>query len=239
MLNGPDPDGAVAYFEAAVARSPENDALRRRLAESYLRAGDPAAARDAYAGLIADGAATEDDRVAHGFAAIQIGDWEAAAARRPEAASSARAALLEAALADRAQRWEAADVAYARAASMADRPARALNNWGVSLMARGDLAEAERRFAEAAASDPTLFRAKNNLAIARARGGVYAAPALPMTDEERAVVAYNIAVVADRQGDRAEAKRLYAEALDLHPRHYPAAAERLTALASQGWVRAR
>ena len=237
LLETPDPAGAVAYFETAARNQPDNLQIRRDLGRAYVRAGRHADAHDVFGQLIDAGNATDEDRVEFGYAAVRIGKWEAAALAQPQEAASARAALLKAMIADRAEQWDEADSAYALAVSLSSAPARALNNWGVSLMGRGDLAAAEARFADAVLADPDLFLAKNNLVIARASGRNYELPPIPVTELERARLLYNTGVMAERLGDRVAARRLYADALALHPMHYPAAAERLAALSNGGAAR--
>lgn len=233
MLNSGDPDSAVSYFERAAAASPDNPELQRSLAQSYMRTGRLAEAEAVLERLEALGADTPQDRVERAFIALRLEQWENASAMGaalPPDHDTARRALLDALLADRAQDWAAADVAYARAVVGAGEPAAILNNWGVSRMARGDLDAAAATFARALAADPKLFAAKNNLAIARALGGAYSLPEGEMNDEERAVLFHNMGLVALRRGERATAKRLFERAVAIHPQHYRSAADRLAAL---------
>src|SRR5699024_249410 len=127
--------------------------------------------------------------------------------------------------------WNAADAAYASAETLAAAPAAVLNNWGVSLMARGELAGAEDKFEQALSLDPRLFRAKNNLAIARGLQGDFRLPPVPMTEVEEAYILNNLGVIALRKGRKDIARGLFAAAIEAHPRHYAAAARRLEAIA--------
>lgn len=233
ILNSGDPKSAVAYYQRAVAATPDDVAMRRGLARANLRAGDLRGAAGAMDAVLASGAATPQDQVDRAFIAVKLDDWERAsamAAALPADHDSARRAQLEALVADRAREWSAADAAYARALAAAETPAQVLNNWGVSRMARGDAEAAAATFQRALAVDPRLFAAKNNLAIARAMSGSYVLPDGVATDRERAVLKHNMGLVALRRGDAAAARRLFDEALATHPQHYRAAAEQLAAL---------
>jgi Tfp pilus assembly protein PilF len=233
ILNSGDPQTAVTYFEQAVQREPGNATLWRSLAIAYSRAGRLTEADSAYGALALRGGAEAADYVEKGIIAVRLGDWTRAAeaaALIPSEHEGARRWLLAGLLADNDKRWDAADEAYARAAAAAMKPAPILNNWGVSLMARGDRARAAETLANAVAADPSLFAAKNNLAVVRALDGDYGLPQTPLTDEERAVLSYNIGVVALRQGDATTARRLFTAALEAHPQHFRPAVEQLAAL---------
>lgn len=230
ILQGGDADSAVAYFTRATARSPEDIALRRGLAGAYARAGRYRDARAAYESLLRSPKATTEDRLNSAFVSLRLDDWDSLAdiaSSRPEILRSPRGALLEAMIADRNGDWEMADAAYARAETGGATPAKTLNNWGVSLLARGEMRNAEATFARAMAADPALLIAKNNLAITRAMRGEYRLPNAPLADVEKATLLYNIGLVALERGERGEARRLFSDALNAHPRHYRAAAGRL------------
>jgi Tfp pilus assembly protein PilF len=233
MLTAGDPKSAVAYFEQAVAREPERADFRRNLAKSYARARRWPEATRLYQELMALGQDRAEDRLDYAYAALRLGEWEDAAAlasRLPSGLDTARRHLLDAMLADRAEDWEAADRAYAAAERLSPTPAEVLNNWGVSLMSRGDLAAAEGKFRRALSFDSTLFNAKNNLALTHGLRGDYRLPLVPMTSEERAVISHNLGLIALEKGETRLARGLFADAVDEHPRHYQAAADRLAQL---------
>lgn len=85
-------------------------------------------------------------------------------------------------------------------------------------------------FERALSYDGRLFSAKNNLAIARGLQRNYQLPAVPMTETEQAIILNNLGLIALRRGDTKIAKGLFAAAVDVHPRHYEAAAAKLAAL---------
>lgn len=235
MLQAGDPDEAVRYFENAVAREPDRADFRRGLAQSYARAKRYPEAARVYQELLALRQEELVDRLDYAYVAVRLDRWDdatALAASLPAALDTPRRHLLDAMLADHGKDWEAADRAYARAEALSTSPADVLNNWGVSKMARGDLPEASRTFERAVSYDSRLFSAKNNLAISRALQGDFRLPIVPMTDTERATIQYNMGVIAQQKGELRIARGLYAAALQSHPMHYQAAADRLAQLDS-------
>src|SRR5690606_18152106 len=113
------------------------------------------------------GQAEPEDRLEYAFVAARLekwGDVESVVSGLPSGLHTTRRYLVEAMAADHAQNWEAADAAYAQAETLATNPAGVLNNWGVSLMSRGEPARAAQVFERAISYDSRLFNAKNNLA---------------------------------------------------------------------------
>ncbi|MEM9761144.1 MAG: tetratricopeptide repeat protein [Pseudomonadota bacterium] len=233
MLTAGDPDSAVRYFEQGLAREPERADFRRYLARSYARARRYPEAARTYQELLALQQETPTDRLEYAFVAVRLDRWEDAEALAtgiPQTIDTPRRHMLDAMLADRTQDWELADAAYARAEERSSNPADVLNNWGVSLMSRKEYDRAEAVFERAISYNSRLFSAKNNLALSRGLRRDYRLPIVPMTAEEKAVISYNLGVIALRQGDRRVARGLFAKAVDEHPRHYEAAAAQLEAL---------
>lgn len=233
LLSAGDPEDAVRYFRTALEESPGRAEFRRGLALSLSRAGRPAEAAETYRELIARNQATPEDRLDYASTAARLGDWATVnilVAELPSQITSVRRHLIEAMAADQMQDWERADAAYAAAEAAASAPARVLNNWGVSLMARGDLALAETMFKRALSHDPQLFNAKNNLAMARGLQGNFRPPSIPMSETERAYVLNNLGMIAMQQGQSERARGLLAAAIEAHPQHYTEAASRLEAL---------
>ena len=235
LLTAGDPADAVRYFEKALAEEPNRADFRRGLAVSLARAQRYPEAARVFEELIALNQAQPDDRLEYAFVAARLEEWDdvkAVVAELPSGLHSVQRYLAEAMLADHEQNWEAADAAYAQAETMATNPAGVLNNWGVSLMSRGDLERAEDTFARALSFDSRLFNAKNNLAIARGLQGNYQPPAVPMTETEHAYILNNLGLIALRNGEKDIARGLFAAAVEAHPQHYAAAASRLEALES-------
>lgn len=233
MLSVGGADEAVAFFRDALAADPDNDALRHGLARALGRNRAHAEARLIWAGLDGRGALEPRDRIDYAVSLAHLGQWEAAEAQLaqlPPGADSARAAMAAGLIADQRADWGAADAAYARARALSAQPAGPLNNWGVSLMARGDFAAAEARFEEALSYEPNLFSAKNNLTLAYGLQRRYRLPLVPLTEEERAILLHNLGVVALRRGDVEVGRTLLEQSLAAHPQHYAPAADKLSAL---------
>jgi Tfp pilus assembly protein PilF len=235
MLTVSDPEDAVDYFRGAVAREPENLEYRRGLGQSLARAGRHAEAAVLYERINEDGLASDEDRVIYAEILVRENAFGAAQVQLsllPDQPASYRYNLISAVVADHFERWDEADRFYGRARSLTTRPTAVLNNWGISRMGRGDLDGAIRTFREAVALDPQAFRPKNNLVIARGLQGNYTLPVVPVTEEERAQLYHNLALVALRQEQTDIAKGLLRQAVETHPRHFAAAADKLAALES-------
>jgi len=233
LLSAGDPDDAVQYFEKALLQSPGRAEFRRGLALSFARAGRHAEAAETYHELIARNQATPEDRLDYAAVAARLGLWDEVntlIAGLPDQMTTVRRHLIEAIAADHQGDWERADAAYAAAEADASGPARVLNNWGVSLMARGDFALAEATFTRALSHDPQLFNTKNNLAMVRGLQGNFRPPSIPMSETERAHVLNNLGMIAMQQGQGETARGLLAAAIEAHPQHYTEAASRLEAL---------
>lgn len=235
MLTVSDPNDAVRYFQQSLAKEPDRADFRRGLARSLVRAERYNEAERVFEELIALGQDEPVDRVEYAMVSIRLDHWDdvrSAVARFPDGLQTPRRYLIEAMLADQDQEWDKADKLYAKAEGLAAEPAPVLNNWGVSLMARGDLKAAEKTFERAVSYDTGLFSAKNNLAIVRGLQREYTLPLVPMEDEERAVMLNNLGIIAMRQGDERIARGLFAAAVEAHPQHYAGAADKLAALES-------
>ena len=237
MLTVAGAEEAVNYFRNQVADDPQNPIMRRGYAESLYRNRQFAESSFVYRSLVEDDQALPGDRVNYALALTRLEQWDKAEAQlsllTPDL-RSARRSLVQALIADHRQDWDAADVAYAEAQTLAPQPATILNNWGVSRMARGDLLQAQRSFEEALIFDPNLFSAKNNLAIAYGLQRRYRLPLVTLSNEERAVLLHNLAVLALRQGDRDIGRGLLEQSLATHPQYYAPAADKLSALAGTG-----
>jgi Tfp pilus assembly protein PilF len=235
LLTAGDPEESVAYFQNALAQQPERADFRRGLALSLVRAKRYPEAARVFGELVARGEAQPADRLEYAMVAARLERWDevrTVVAGLPPDINTARRYVIDAMLADHEGNWAAADAAYGRAETLATNPAPVLNNWGVSQMSRGDYPAAADLFERALAYDSRLFGAKNNLTIARGLMGDYQLPAVPMTETEKALLLNNLGVIAQRSGQNAVARGLFAAAVDAHPQHYAAAASRLEALES-------
>lgn len=235
MLSANDPTAAVKYFEQSLAAEPDRADFRRGLAISLLRAERYNEAARVYQELITLGQDEPVDRLDYAYVNMRLDRWDdvrTLSKTFPDGLQTPRRFLIDAMLADQDQDWPAADTAYRRAEKLSSRPAKILNNWGVSQMSRGDLAAATATFERAVSFDTSLFSAKNNLAIVRGLQGQYTLPLVPLNDEEQAVLLNNMGIIAMRHGDEQAARRLFAAAVNAHPQHYASAADKLAALNS-------
>lgn len=233
MLAVARPEEAVLHFQRVAAARPEDAAARRGLATSLMRARRFEDAVPAWRALTEGPAAEVGDRVSLAEALMRTGEWDAAEEALgavPEGHRTARRHRLEAMLADTDGAWARADEHYEVAVRLSPEPAGVLNNWGFSKLTRGDEAAAERLFERALEADPTLFTAKNNLAMARGARAEYEVPLVPMTQEERATILHTLALAAVRSGDVAMGRTLLRDAVETHPRHFEPAARALAAL---------
>ncbi len=237
MLAAGDPAEAVNFFAAHLENNPDNIASQRGLARSLVRSGRVAEALPVWRSVIAHPQAENDDRVMLADTYIRANDWtnaEKTLNAIPPTHESFDRYRLEAMIADSKKQWARADHFYETAAGLTTRPSSVFNNWGFSKLTRGKPAEAESLFNQALQHDPTLFTAKNNLALARAGQRNYRLPLVQMTQQERAVLLYTMAIAAIRQGDTTIGRTMLAEAIDTHPQHYEEAVRALRALETGG-----
>ncbi|MEM9061296.1 MAG: tetratricopeptide repeat protein [Pseudomonadota bacterium] len=233
LLAAGDPEESIQYFETALAQEPDRADFRRGLAISLGRAKRYPEAARVWQEMTALGQDTASDRIEYAFVAARLQRWDdvrAVVGNLPGSLQSSRRFLVTAMLADHDQNWALADDSYGQAERLATNPASVLNNWGVSKMSRKDLTGAEATFERALSFDARLFNAKNNLAISRGLQGNFELPIVPMTEKEKAIILNNLGLIAVRKGEKDIAKGLFAAAVDAHPQHYAAAADRLAAL---------
>jgi Flp pilus assembly protein TadD len=233
MMQGANPDEAVAYFSRTTSEEPARIDLRRGLARSLVRAGQSEEAVEAWERVVAHPDAVSADRVAMAESLIRTGDWERAEetlAAVPPTYETAERYRMEAMIADSNQQWDRADAFYSKAVRLSEEPAGVLNNWGYSKLSRGDNAGAERLFTRALKDDPSLFTAKNNLVLARGAQRDYNLPIVEMTQVEKAMLLHTMALAAIKQGDVSTGQALLGDAIDTHPQHFEAAARSLDAL---------
>jgi len=136
-------------------------------------------------------------------------------------------------VADRQHDWATADRAYSRAALLAPKNAKVLNNRGWSLLLRGEWGAAVDPLARAAKLAPADRRIAANLDLARSA----VAASLPArrsgeSGEDYADRLNDAGVTALRQGDRARAVAAFAQALDASDHWFARAANNLAVVES-------
>ena len=233
MLNLADPAEAVAFFRDSLAADPSRVDLKKGYAQALVQNKQYAEAALIYEQLIDDGVASSEDRLNYADALVRNGAWEEARVQLnaiPPTIESFDRYFLEALVADHNKEWEKADNFYDIARGLTTRPAQVLNNWGISKLERGQYSAAEKLFKQAIAADSKMFTAKNNLVITLGKQGVYRLPVIPMTDKEHAILLYNLAREAIRNGDTDIARGLLGDAIDVHPQHFDPAVALLASL---------
>ncbi|WP_238365998.1 tetratricopeptide repeat protein [Mesobacterium pallidum] len=233
MLTSADPNEAVAYFQRASAQYPERIDLSRGLATSLIRAKRNTEGVIAWRKVSEHEEALPSDNVELADALIRAGKWDEAEQvldAIPPTHETFERYRLEAMIADANKEWDKSDSFYEIALGLTTKPAGVMNNWGFSMLTRGDYAEAERLFSDAIRNDESLFTAKNNLVLARAAQRNYTLPVVPMTQVERAQLLHTAALSAIKQGDIETGKGMLREALETHPQYFEEAQRALDAL---------
>jgi Flp pilus assembly protein TadD len=235
MLSSGSAEEAIGYFRKASAENPDRIDLKRGLAGSLVRGGKSSEGARVWEEVTRMPGASNEDRVSYADALIRSGEWGKAKTELdaiPPTHETYSRYRLEAMVADSNKEWSKADSFYEIAAGLTTTPSWVYNNWGFSKLTRGDFPEAERLFAEAVKYDPSLFTAKNNLALARGAQRNYDLPIVPMTQTERAQLLHTLALAAIKQGDVNIGKGLLRQAIDTSPQHFEAAVRSLEALES-------
>jgi Tfp pilus assembly protein PilF len=233
MLTVADPNEAVSYFQRAVSDDPKRIDHLRGLANSLVRARRVTEAVGAWDTVIAHPDSNEADQVDLADAKIRGNDWKGAEVvldNIPPTHETYKRYRLEAMIADSNREWKKADSFYETAAGLTTKPAGVMNNWGYSMLTRGEFKSAERLFGDAIRQDQHLFTAKNNLVLARGAQRNYELPVIPMSQIERAQLLHTLGLSAVKQGDIETAKGLLRNAIETHPQHFESAVRSLRAL---------
>ena len=173
-----------------------------------------------------------------GISALKLGKVDLAAVYITHATKSSstswRAWNARGVIADLRQDWNAADQAYAKAATLAPGEGEILNNQGWSQLLRGDWSKAAILFDQAAALDPKNDRIANNLELARAALASDLPRRRPGEDDQAWAARLNDAgVAAQLLGNRKRAVAAFTQALEASGRWYDRAANNLKAANSQ------
>lgn len=233
MLTVADPNEGVAYYKKAVLSDPTRMDFHRGLAVSLVRAKRPDESLASWNTIVNSAESSANDQVDYADALIRSNKWDEAETvlnQVPPTFETFKRYRLEAMIADSNKEWSTADSYYETAVGLTTTPANVYNNWGYSMLTRGNYPHAEKLFGNAISYDPKLFTAKNNLVLARGAQRNYQMPIVPMNQEERALLLHTMALTAVKQGDTTTAKGLLKEAIDTHPQHFDAAVRSLKAL---------
>lgn len=235
---------AKAAFQSLLRARPDDPEAALGLAEAQLGLGEVAEARTLFVRAAqAEGSARTMALQGLGLADLRLGDSAGAEAALAAAVaqdpSAWRAWNGLAHLHDAAGRWAEADEAYARALAHSSEPELVHNNWGMSLLARGDHAAAAGRFEDALRARPGFATADTNLRIALAMGGQSDHVLSTTPDPDLPEVLNNLGYIAMVQGDLQRAEAYFHQALEASPRFYGRAFENLQRLAAMRPTAAR
>lgn len=225
----------LAHAAAAGQSGLEVDRLRADLAFARKNWSD---AQARYMDLLK--ADPKDGRSAEraAIASFMLGDIKTAKSLAKQAVgfedASWKAWNVKGVVADMEGDWAGADEAFARAGSLAPAEAEVLNNFGWSLLQRGEWARAVTLLEQAVALDPKSPRIRNNLELARAA----VAEDLPQrrpgeSDSDFAARLNDAGVVAAQRGDRDRAIAAFSRALAVSDTWYARAANNLERLQQQ------
>lgn len=170
-----------------------------------------------------------------GVALVRLGKYQAASAALQSATaldpSLWRAWNAYGVAADNLGLKQEAVASFERAAELNPADGAALNNLGVSLLKTERRPEAIAALKRALELDGAREAAEANLRLAYALDGDYANSTRALPDDRRAIALNNAGVAAATRGDKAEAKRLFARALEESPHFYAKAYSNLSLLA--------
>lgn len=226
---------AREMITAAISGGASGDQVDRLLADFAFASGDNALALAGYAKLFA--AHPDNGFLAEraGIAALKLGDSARAIAYLDHAIAKPlatwRAWNARGVAADRANDWDRADLAYARAAAMAPDSGEVANNNGWSLLLRGRWEDALAKLERSAELDPKSPRIANNLELAR----VALKDGLPQrrsgeSDQAWSARLNDAGVAATARGERRRAIAAFAQAIEARSTWYGRAADNLAAV---------
>lgn len=229
---------AIPAFQMAISKNPDDEGLRFGLAEAYRYAGYAEKSEVQYAKLLT----SEKFRTAAltGIGHVKLstydmgGAFEMFSSAVAEDASAWKSWLGLAQLRDLAHDWGGADEAYRLALEHSSDRAAALNNHGVSMLARGDHKTALVYFDMAAAIEPYSQRIQTNIDLAKAALEIdpKGANFKDLDGKSRARKLNNRGYAAMMRGDGHNAEQYFLEAIDAHPSFYAVAHKNLQTLRS-------
>jgi Tfp pilus assembly protein PilF len=227
---------AALGFEAVLAQMPDDRAARLGLAEARLGAGRHQEAEALFRELSGDETVGIAAREGLGRAQLARGERSAARATLEQVVGEAperwRGWLALARLHDHDRQWAQADAAYEQGLATAPRKELLHNNWGMSLIARGEPAAAAEQFRKALELRPDLAAARTNLELAYAFLGRFDDVLAAAHHEDRARSLNNLGYVAMQTGDLQRAEAYFVQALEASPSFYARAWHNLQRLHS-------
>ena len=231
------PVQAREMVRAAVGAGASGLAVDRLLADLAFAEGRWAEAIVRYDALIAAGERGSSVFEQAAVAALKQGDDAKAMSLQQQAAATPNAGWrtfnIRGVLADRAEDWAAADAAYRQGLKLEPSSAELLNNYGWSLLLRGQWSDAHRQISKAAALSPEDRRIAANLDLAASA----LAADLPSRRQGESSFSYaarlnDTGILALRAGQKDKAQAAFARALELSEHWFTRAANNLALTAS-------
>lgn len=225
-------DQARIMVANAVKAGVHGKELDRVLADLAFASGNYEGALPAYRSLLVGNTADARLYERAGLSALKLRDYKQAAALLERATSFPQATWRawngRGVAADFLRDWETSDIAYARAASIAPDRAEVLNNFGWSMLVRGQWIRALEKLEQAASIDPKSERIAHNLELARTA----LTEELPKrrsgeSDEDWAARLNDAGVIARVQGNDRKAVAAFSRAIQARSEYYERAANNL------------
>jgi Flp pilus assembly protein TadD len=226
------PVQAREMVRAAVGAGASGAAVDRLLADLAFAEGRWAEATIRYEALIAVGERSSPVLEQAAIAALKQGDDRKAMSLLAQAemvqGAGWRMYNVQGVLADRAQDWAAADAAYRRGLKLEPSSPELLNNYGWSLLLRGQWSDAHRQISKAAALAPGDRKIAANLDLAASA----LAADLPGRRQGESSFSYaarlnDTGMLALRAGQKDKAQAAFARALELSEHWFTRAANNL------------
>jgi Flp pilus assembly protein TadD len=224
-------DKALSGYLAVLTTDPGNTRARDGAADTCLAMGNAGLALKMYDSAPSDQAERPQALQGRGLALLQAGGDEAARDLLVRAVNADPSLWRSwnglALLHDRQHEWVQADAGYRSAADANPEAAEVFNNWGYSLLQRGDRDAAIAYFQQALRIDPALEAAGNNLVLAMALQGQYERALAASPAAGLPVALNNVGFAAIVRGDYDSAETYLVRAVQASPRYFERASENL------------
>lgn len=228
---------AIPAFQLALSKNPDDENLHFGIAESFRYLGAIERAEIYYAKLLNSARYRVGALTGVGYIKLasqdNSGAYEMFSQAIAEDDTAWKAWLGLASLSDQARDWIEAELSYQNALATTDKRAVVLNNYGISMLARGDAAAALVYFEMAEQIAPNSERIKNNRIFAqldvnngRRRSDNH------LNGKELAKRLNNRGYIEMVRGNSSKAEEYFAEAIDAHPSFYATAHKNLKTLHS-------
>jgi Flp pilus assembly protein TadD len=220
---------ALAEYTRLLEIDPRDEAARLGVADCYMAAGGAKQASAIYATLVK----SETPKIrlgaaqGRGLSLLMLGDLDAGHSQLLEVTTE-EPSLWRTWNAlgwsyDQRRDWPAADEAYRHAVDLSPVPHVVLNNWGISLLSRGNPAAAAVKLKRAVEIRPDFHVARNNLQVALGLQGKYREALAGTDDHHKPAALNNVGYAALLRGDSEKAEQYFLKAIEDSPRFNQAA----------------